>query len=125
MVDFRSPVARLGALVAALLVVVGGVDRAYAAAHCPHHGAPPAESTAPHRHTVPAPEPSPGDAAHGHCTCIGACAPGAAFALTARAGAALPMPPASRPSAPAPAPTVDLARRDHQLPFATAPPTDR
>jgi len=124
--DPRSPLARLGALAAALLIVVGGVDRAYAAAHCPHHGAvPPASATA-HAHAAPVPGPADEAPAHGHCTCIGACTAGAAFAPTPGATAALPAPPAPRLASAEPDATpVTPARRDHQLPFATAPPTDR
>jgi len=121
-----TPVARLGALAAALLIVVGGVDRAYAAAHCPHHGALPAPSAVSHAHGAALPEPADRAPEHGPCTCVGACAPGASLALASGASAALPAPPMPGPAASAPAPaTIPPARRDHQLPFATAPPTDR
>jgi hypothetical protein len=125
-VDPRTPVARLGALAAAALFLAGGVDRASAASHCPHHGALPAPSAGAHAHGAALPQPADRAPAHGPCTCVGACALGALPALALRASAALPAPPMPGPAASAPAPaTIPPARRDHQLPFATAPPTDR
>jgi hypothetical protein len=123
-VDPRSPAARLGALAAAVLVVVGSADRAYAASHCPHHGALPAAPA--HAHGAAAPERGAPGTPHAHCTCIGACAPGASFTLAPGVIAALLAPPPARATATAATPApIFPTRRDHQLPFATAPPTDR
>jgi hypothetical protein len=125
----RSPLARLSALAAAVLFLAGGADRAFAAAHCPHHGALPSragDAGIAHAHTGTAPAAPADDSAQTHCTCIGACVTAAGVALALPPMRTLSAPAATRAETPpAPAPTPGPALRDHQLPFATAPPRER